>query len=624
MLPPVDTFIYVQWTEDGDELPGWYKAQVNQYYADGSCKIVYCVDDNSTVFEIVNLNTVEWKPCSKRARKFVTLQDAPATTKINWKPSPKLVDSMEHSVKGYADDVTIISNDIDAHVSVLQTVDQRASDLDLSFKPAKCVSYLFNGIKHLQKGVPLSKGTTRSITEGGTKFLGKLIDVSLSATKKAANKRMITRLTELLTATDVLSVRGEYKLWIYRNYILSLLRFHLSVDAVTQSAISKMESMVTRYLKKWLHLPRSATKVILYYPGICCPSVSYISREAKLNLLSCVSASSDPQLHELGIHLQLGKDFLQVRDKDYSTLMAARKQLSTLPLARSLYLKAKHQLLNDTKSDCEDHLRTLSVQCKFEDSAKLEATCKTWNRLLSGFHPGQLSFLLRASSDTLPTAVNLHRWKIQCGARCILCDSSRPTTAHVLSGCPVALSQHRYTYRHNLVLQCLASRFISFFNHLPYIQVYADLQSLRASESPPATIPLAVMVTPYRPDVVIHNTATSSIVMLELTCPLDSSHHLQSARSRKQCKVEYQQLSAELDRLSISNFYETLEVSVLGHYYPFCIKNLWNLLHFIHQDISVSRETIRQLLDDASRKCIAASQRIFMARDCCEWSPFPD
>ena len=42
-------------------------------------------------------------------------------------------------------------------------------------------------------------------------------------------------LTELLTATNVLSVCGEYKLWIYRNYILYLLRFHLSVDAVTQS-----------------------------------------------------------------------------------------------------------------------------------------------------------------------------------------------------------------------------------------------------------------------------------------------------------------------------------------------------------------------------------------------------
>ena len=49
------------------------------------------------------------------------------------------MDSTEHSVKGYVDNVTILSNDIDTWVSALQTVDQRAVDLDLSFKPTKCV-----------------------------------------------------------------------------------------------------------------------------------------------------------------------------------------------------------------------------------------------------------------------------------------------------------------------------------------------------------------------------------------------------------------------------------------------------------------------------------------------------
>ena len=72
------------------------------------------------------------------------------------------------------------------------------------------------------------------------------------------------------------------------------------------------------------------------------------------------------------------------------------------------------------------------------------------------------------------TSVNLRRWHIQCGVRCALCDSPRPTTAHVLSGCPVA-------------------------------------QNLRASESPPATIPPSVMVTPYQPDLVIYNIVTNSI-----------------------------------------------------------------------------------------------------------------
>jgi len=76
---------------------------------------------------------------------------------------------------------------------------------------------------------------------------------------------MISHLTTLLVATDGLSVWVEYKLWIYRNCILSLLRFHLSVDAVTPSAISKMEALVTRYMKKSGRTvsSKSATQVIL-------------------------------------------------------------------------------------------------------------------------------------------------------------------------------------------------------------------------------------------------------------------------------------------------------------------------------------------------------------------------
>ena len=346
-----------------------------------------------------------------------------------------------------------------------------------------------------------------------------------------------------------------------------------------------------------------------------------ISREAKLNLLSCVSASSDLQLQELGVHLRLGQDFLQVQNSDYSLLLAAKKQLSALPSARSLYLRAKHLLSNDTKSACVDHLHTLTVQSKFEDSAKLETACGTWNRLLSGLHPGQLSFVLRASSDTLPTEVNLRRWNIQCDAKCDLCDSPRPTTAHVLNGCPIALSQHRYTYRHDLVLYFLVTRLVDLFSILPFVN--ADLPNFRSYESPPATVPTDVMVTTYHPDIVIYNSNTSAVALLELTCPLDSEHHLEAARSRKQGKLEYQQLLAELDRLDFSNYYETLEVSVLGHYQKSSVKNILNVLHFIHSDLSPAKVSVRQMLDTAAMKCISASQRIFMSRKCSEWFP-PD
>ena len=97
------------------------------------------------------------------------------------------------------------------HISVLQQVDQKATDLDLFFKPSKCISYLFEKVS-----IQLSGVLTRDITEGGT---GKSFKVSLSATKAAANKKMVDTLAYLLSAVDMLPIHGEYKLWLYHKYI---------------------------------------------------------------------------------------------------------------------------------------------------------------------------------------------------------------------------------------------------------------------------------------------------------------------------------------------------------------------------------------------------------------------
>ena len=145
---------------------------------------------------------------------------------------------------------------------------------------------------------------------------------------------------------------------------------------------------------------------------------------------------------------------------------------------------------------------------------------------------------------------------------------------------------------------------------------------IRVSDVDPVS---TLMVTAYRPDIVIYNSNTSAVALLELTCSLDSEHHLEAARSRKQGirKLEYQQLLAELHRLDFSNYYQTLEVSVLGHYQKSSVKNVLNVLHFIHSDLSPAKAGVRQMLDTAAMKCISASQRIFMSRKCSEWFP-PD
>ncbi|GFO00946.1 reverse transcriptase [Plakobranchus ocellatus] len=70
--------------------------------------------------------------------------------------------------------------------------------------------------------------------------------------------------------------------------------------------------------------------------------------------------------------------------------------------------------------------------------------------------PLRISFLIRSAYDLLPSNANLVRYGKKDDPTCPLFQS-RQTTEHVLSSCKVALSQRRYTWRHNRVLQELAS-----------------------------------------------------------------------------------------------------------------------------------------------------------------------
>ena len=53
--------------------------------------------------------------------------------------------------------------------------------------------------------------------------------------------------------------------------------------------------------------------------------------------------------------------------------------------------------------------------------------------------------LLCAGFDTLPIPLNLAKWNIIINPVCVLCQSTQPTSNHILTGCSVALDQGRYT-----------------------------------------------------------------------------------------------------------------------------------------------------------------------------------
>ena len=140
------------------------------------------------------------------------------------------------------------------------------------------------------------------------------------------------------------------------------------------------------------------------------------------------------------------------------------------------------------------------------------------------------------------------------------------------------------------------------------LSVYADLPEMRASDSPQTTIPPSLLITPYRPDIVIYNQMNNSVALLELTCPLDSVHHLESARERKQKKTEYQQILSEFDHLIILCSYYTIELSVLGHYLPSSLSSFQNCVNFIQNEITMTHSNCRRIFDLAAVASISSSR----------------
>ena len=132
---------------------------------------------------------------------------------------------------------------------------------------------------------------------------------------------------------------------------------------------------------------------------------------------------------------------------------------------------------------------------------------------------------------------------------------------------------------------------------------------MQASKSPQGTISL-LYITTYCPDIVIYNEICNTMASLELTCPLDSTHLLEFTRDQKQ---EYHQVLSEFDRLGVPCHYDTIELSVLGHYLQSSLSSLYNTMNFVQQ--SMSKSQCRKICE-----AMAFNFRIFLASDCSEWT----
>ncbi|GFR81294.1 reverse transcriptase [Elysia marginata] len=203
--------------------------------------------------------------------------------------------------------------------------------------------------------------------------------------------------------------------------------------------------------------------------------------------------------------------------------------------------------------------------------------------------PLRISFLIRSVYDLLPSNANLVRWGKKDDPTCPLCHD-RQTTEHVLSSCKVALSQGRYTWRHNRVLQELASvistakgqsnppsanftiftteggarkwcgRSNTASNQRKGLLDGCDDWEVSADLPEWDKHPEVIRRTTLMPDIVIHSPSTQQVIMVELTVPYES--RMEQAHTYK--KEKYLDLTKELEESGYRAKIMPIEIGARG------------------------------------------------------------
>ena len=225
----------------------------------------------------------------------------------------------------------------------------------------------------------------------------------------------------------------------------------------------------------------------------------------------------------------------------------------------------------------------------------------SWKSFMWDIPQGVLKFALNAGLNTLPSLDNLKRWGKRITDRCPFCGNIQ-TLAHVLSNCISALTQGRFTWHHNSVL----SSVISLIR--PHLKdgfiLYSDMPGYTAPHG--GTIPPNILVTAFKPDIVIVSQTSQEVVVLELTCPWDSN----IARSHNYKSEKYAPLIADLSQTRVVSFF-AIEVSARGQISK---DNRSRLTSFLLKCCSGPRSLTKSLLNISSKSALLSSYSLFCAR----------
>jgi hypothetical protein len=421
---------------------------------------------------------------------------------------------------------------------------------------------------------------------------------------------------------DKCPVRSEIKAEIFSKFYLPGLQYLLTVHNLGashhnrpsgrgSSQLENMDALELRYLREWLNIPKSATRSVFTSAVFNLEPISKLAERARVASHARMREKADSNVQavldaKIARESKLKFASVQHSVRAEETYLKARDKF---PLLRGKRLvdAAKKIVDSDHENAILDFLAGKQVQGKFSDIVTLQAQDPFYHSIMYDLPHKQLSWLMRACVDVLPSYANLRRWNKVLSDKCVLCGK-RETMRHVLSNCNVAVQepQLRLNLRHDSILLHIVKQMRASNSH-PGKRIIADVKDFALPNG--GTIPPEVLVTGLRPDLVLIDEKSGDFEIFELTCPADDMKNIHNAQSRKSEK--YAQLPTDIRKTGVKCEKVT----------PFEVCALGNIPAHARQTIRylVGKRAARDTFKALAKIAISTSYYIFNRRRQLEW-----
>uniref|UniRef100_A0A3B1JD36 Reverse transcriptase domain-containing protein n=1 Tax=Astyanax mexicanus TaxID=7994 RepID=A0A3B1JD36_ASTMX len=559
-------------------------------------------------------------------------------------------------IRAYMDDLTTLTSTVACTKQLLGKLQDNIDWARMRFKPSKSRSLSISKGKLVDQRFHIKETPIPLVSELPVKSLGRWYNASLKDSDQADQLRKET--IKGLASIDKTLLPGRLKLWCLQFGLLPRLMWPLTVYEVPMTKVEKLERTVSSYIKKWLGLPRCLSNINLFGHGALDLPISSLTEEfkcTKVRLNMTLTDSQDERIQLAAPRLATGKKWTPseaieqaksaLRHGDIVGQVQHGRGGIGLGTSRPTWHKAtptekRKLVVAEVRHQEEANRRTKAVsQAKQGQWTSWEGLGQrkiSWRDLWE-MEGSQISFIVRATYDVLPTPTNLRQWFGE-DPSCVLCQTPA-TLKHILTGCKTSLAQGRYTWRHNQVLRQLAifleGRRTSTnalppsvpgrISSTPFVKA-GQLPVKPAAKMEPTLLdsardwrmqvdldqrlvfPPEIVTTSLRPDLVLWSTAQKSVFIVELTVPWEGA--VGEAYERK--RLKYSDLKADAEQRGWRAQVLPIEVGCRG----FVATSTTKLLKVM----GVRGQAFQQAAKAISGAAERSSNWIWMKRKDCNWA----